>query len=149
MSSPKPQVASQPFPHDELAALDKENVERLLAINTKLQSFFSKHPFFEADPVCRLARQMCLQTLPEYAQKEGGADRLVVNGGYEPQGGPAPMTYEVGPGPGENSLHDPKHWAFVSFLTAGNRPRPIWMAWIPQARAAIEALKLLEAVDAS
>ena len=142
MSSPQPQ---NEYPHAEVEALDQENVARLLEINTKFQSFFRKHPFFETDPVCRLARQLCLDSLPDYDKAE--ADRLVTNGGYELHNGPIPGCLVLGPGV-VVSEHSGR-WAFLDFLVNGNHPRPIWMAWGPQAAAAIDALKKLNgAADA-
>ena len=139
MSSQKPQSE---YPHAEVEALDKENVARLLEINVKFQSLFRKHPFFETDPVCRLARQLAI----EAGYRPEAIDLIAINGGYSLESGPVPMTYVTGPGPGANSKYDERHWAFPDFLTSGNRPRPIWMAWIPQAKMAIEALKKLDGV---
>ena len=144
MQSPKP--PSQPFPHDEIKALDARNVERLLAINVEFQSFFKKHPFFETDPVCRLARQLCIgahRGLPSEAERD--ADRLCVNGGYEISSGPIPIAVNLGP---KKDPNEAIPQTFPDFLLSGNRPRPLWMAWIPQARAAIEAQKKIEAADA-
>lgn len=142
MSSPQPQSE---FPHAEVEALDRENVARLLEINVKFQSFFRKHPFFENDPVCRLARQLCLDSLPDHDKAE--ADRLVTNGGYELHNGPSPGCLVLGPGI-VVSEHSGR-WTFLDFLVNGNHPRPIWMAWGPQAAAALDALKKLDgAADA-
>lgn len=136
MSSQKPQVD---YPHAEVEALDKENVARLLEINVKFQSFFRKHPFFETDQVCRLARQLCLDSLPDHDKL--GVDRLVTNGGYELHNGPIPGCVAIAEHSGR--------WAFLDFLVNGNHPRPLWMAWGPQAAAAIDALKKLDgAADA-
>ena len=144
MSSPQPQSE---FPHAEVEALDKENVARLLEIDIKFRSFFRKHPFFETDPVCRLARQLCLDSLPDHDKAE--ADRLVTNGGYELHNGPIPGCLVMGPVAVGETYRPNGQWAFLDFLVNGNHPRPIWMAWGPQASAAIDALKKLDgAADA-
>lgn len=152
MSSPSPLVAPSTYPHDELRELDKENVARLLEINTKIQSLFRKHPFFETDPTCRLAREMAVQEImlspgsvvtKNRAEAEESADRLVVNGGFDPIC-PIPLCVNIGP-KGKpiddrgNVVADPKLHTFPDFLVAGNHPRPLWMAWIPQAQSAIAA----------
>ena len=140
MQPPKP--PSQQFPHDEIARLDKQNVERLLATQTEYQSFFRKHPYFETDPVCRLARQLCIMEVGDRGSW-GNVDRLVTNSGYEVHGGPIPQSVDLGPQP-----VDEKRWTFPDFLISGNRPRPLWMAWLSQARAAIEAQDMIETANA-
>lgn len=139
----------QPFPHDELAALDKRNVARLLEINAEFQRFYRKHPFFETDPTCRLARELCIQHYiyrpadnPEFAlaEAEQHADRLCINGGHELRA-PVPVPVNLGPKADPNAAIPA---TFPDFLISGNRPRPLWTAWIPQAEAALAALKSIE-----
>jgi hypothetical protein len=119
-------------------------VARLLEINVEFQSFFRKQPFFETDPVCLLARQLCFQNLGSHMTWDD-IDRLVVNGGLQPQDGPMPIPVNIGP---KKDPNDAIPQTFPDFLISGNRPRPIWMAWLPQARAAIEGLKAIGELDA-
>lgn len=133
------------FPHDELDAIDKENVARLLEINAKIQSLFRKHPFFETDPVCRLAREMCIIELSDGRSRKDAeleADRLVLNGNTSPTGGPIGPVWNRGP---TVPRGDAKiAWHFVDMLCNAAYPRPLWMAWITLASAAIQAQRALE-----
>lgn len=115
----------------------------MLEISAEYQAFYKKHPYFETDPVCRLARELCLIAIGEHAD----ADRLVANAGYELWGGDIPLTFNIGPDQ-RDQTGKPSKWVFPDYLTAGNKPRPLWLAWYRQAEAAIAALKKIETADA-
>lgn len=119
------------FPWDEVKAIDKRHVDQLLAINTEFRSFFRKHPFFETDPACRLARQLCMAALG--TEEADAVDRLVTNSGHEPDYPMAPV-YCIGP----RSPLEQKPDIYPDFLIAANRPRPIWFAWLRIARTVID-----------
>lgn len=145
LQPPSHQQPPLTWPHEELDALDKRHVQRLLEANVEIQSFFKKHPFFETDPACRLARELCILELPEYDRKDG-PDRLITNSGYEPVQAMHPL---VTPGPVNNLAHGRQPTLFLDFLVNSNRPRPLWMAWYRQAKAAIDAQAALKDRDAA
>lgn len=112
---------------DEVEALDKRQAQALLALAERYKAAFM-HPSIQNDPVCRLAKQLASAQLgPELC------DAIVVNGGRSPSDGV-----------GQIACHRTPVGNMVDFLCAGAAPRPVWMAWYPQAKAALEALKKLE-----
>lgn len=121
------EIIATKSPYDEIDDLDRMNVQTLLATAARYKAAFM-HPHFQNDPACRLAKQLAsAQVGPELC------DAIVVNGGYSPQDGVRPIA-----------CHHTPLGNMTDYLAAGSRPRPVWMAWYPQAKAALEALKKLE-----
>lgn len=110
-------------PWEQVEALDREWVQELF------------RTAFGDNPVCKLARQMCLDAGVE------DPDRLVANNGYELSELSRRLVPAVVMGPDRQPFG-------ADFLTMANRPRPIWTAWIERARAAIEALDKITAAGA-
>lgn len=142
MLQPNSPPPAMPHPWDELEKLDARHRDRLLETQAEIVGFFKKHPYFESDPICRLARQMCVNTLSEHERHQ--VDWMVTNSGYELG---RPMHPCVVRGPDNYLPNGAQTTNYLDFLTNSNRPRPLWMAWYPLARAAIEAQKELAKQD--